>query len=152
MNKPVFDSVFDLGTSPHGLSADLRRTQEEAREVDDLLSLEDGFALAERRPQRGTSEDAAPAKPEIYRSVSLRSACRRVREAAAKLFKGNHTLRMDDFEFLHVVSAVERDRSRTRKAVSKGLADYTDLRATDSLWQKLQILRAVRMKNSGAVR
>ncbi len=139
--------VFDFGTSPHGLPADLRRTHEEAREVDSLLSLEDGFGQPQGAAIAAT-DAARPAKPDIYRSVSIRSACRRVREAASKLFKGAHTLRMDDFEFLHVFSAVQFERNRVRKAVAKGRADYADLRATDSLWQKLQALRAVRMRGA----
>jgi len=36
---------FDFGTSPHGLSAELRQTVQETRRTESLLSLADAFAV-----------------------------------------------------------------------------------------------------------
>lgn len=74
--------------------------------------------------------------PGVYRQA--RSACRCIREAAARQSKDAHYLRLDDRAFLQVYQAVEHDRSRTRKAIGKGLAKPGDLRASDPLWQILQ--------------
>ena len=41
-------------------------------------------------------------------------------------------------EFLYLHAAVEHCRSKTCKAIGKGIAEVGDLRATDSLWSKLQ--------------
>ena len=154
-SKSQTQGAFDVGTSPHGLSADRPRTHQETHSEVASHSLADeveGLPHREHRPQRREDVASGGPAPEIYRSVSIRRACRRVKEAASKLFKGSHVLRMDDCEFLHVVYAIERERNKTHKAIRKGLAEVGDLRGTDSLWEKLQVLRAVRMRNPGRVR
>jgi hypothetical protein len=135
----VVDSVFDFGTSPHGLSADLLEGSGKNLEPENLDSLID---------QQG---EAAQYKPQIYRNAEVRRCCRQVRGAALAAglqsqTQGVHTLRLDDAEFLHLVFAVERSRTKMRNAVAKGLADFEDLQATRSLWDKLQVLRAHRMR------
>ncbi|OIQ87532.1 hypothetical protein GALL_305820 [mine drainage metagenome] len=45
-SKIQTESGFDVGTSPHGLSADLRRTYQETRSADGSDSLVDGVAHA----------------------------------------------------------------------------------------------------------
>lgn len=85
-------------------------------------------------------------KPEAYTNPEVRSACRCIREAAAKLPKDVHYLRLTDREYLHVYAAVEHDRNRTRKAIGKGLGEIGDLRATDSIWSILQAVMVRRMK------
>jgi hypothetical protein len=55
-----------------------------------------------------------------------------------------HRLAVDDSEFLHLFYAVEHDRNKMRKAIGKGLAVVGDLRATDTLWLKLQSVMARR--------
>ena len=47
--------VFDFGTSPHGLSAELRRTHQETRSAERLPSLEDGFGGGRSRGWRRVS-------------------------------------------------------------------------------------------------
>lgn len=122
------DSGFDVGTSPHGLSADLARQHQETLEAESLRS---------------------PAKlvlPLVYRSIQVRSACRALRAAFAKRPNEVHYLRLTDRQFLQVYSAVEHARSRTRKAIGKGIADIQDLRASDPLWDALQAVMVRRMK------
>jgi hypothetical protein len=138
-NMKVVDFGFDFGTSPHGLSADHLEGSGKNLEADNLQSLAD---------QQG---EAAQKKPKIYSDAEVRSSCRQVRGAelasrAQARQQGRHTLRLDDAEFLHLVFAVERARNKMRNAVAKGLADFEDLQATRSLWDKLQVLRANRMR------
>lgn len=86
-------------------------------------------------------------KPEAYTSPEVRSACRCIREAAAKQAReGGHYLRLNDREFLIVYAAVEHDRNRTRKAIRKGFAEPEDLKSTDSIWGVLQRVMVKRMK------
>lgn len=132
---------FDFGTSPHGLSAELHEAEEKDREAENVHSLAD---------QQGA---AALRKPVIYWLPEVRRCCRQVRGAnlaasAQALRQGRHTLRLDDREFMYVVSAIERTRNKIRNAVCKGKADFEDLQATDSLWQKLQVLRSYRMRGA----
>jgi hypothetical protein len=128
---------FDFGTSPHGLSADLLESSGENLEAENLQFHGD---------QQG---EAAQKRPKIYSDAEVRRSCRHIRGSAAagaSRHASCHTLRMTDVEFLHLVFAVENARNKTRKAVAKGLADFEDLQATRSLWDKLQVLRAHRMR------
>ena len=56
-----------------------------------------------------------------------------------------HNIELNDCEFLHLVTAVEQDRNQTREAIRKGLAEPQDLKASDSLWEKLEVLRFERI-------
>lgn len=87
-------------------------------------------------------------RPMIYTSAPVRAAVKNLRNAFYHPSDGLHRLALDECEFLHLVAAVEHERNRTLRAINKGFAVYGDLAATDSLWQKLQILRAQRMKGA----
>lgn len=78
--------------------------------------------------------------------VRIRRAGRSIQGAAVRQARELHTLELSEREFVHAYLAVEHDRNRTRKAISKGLAAPQDLKATDSLWRKLQEVMAQRMK------
>ncbi len=85
-------------------------------------------------------------RPMIYTSAPVRAAVKNLRNAFRRPADGLHRLVMDDCEFLHVLAAIEHDRNRTLRAINQGKAVYGDLVGTDSLWHKLQALRAQRMK------
>ena len=53
-------------------------------------------------------------------------------------------------ELLHAYSAVEHDRNRTHKAISKGLAVPEDLKGSNSLWRKLQAVYFARAKGGAS--
>ena len=132
---------FDFGTSPHGLTAD---------NLEGTGKNKEGKNLQFHTGQQG---EAAQQKPEIYRDAGVKRSCRQVRGAdlasrAQARQQGRHTLHLDDAEFLHVFFAVERARNKMRNAVAKGLADFEDLQATHSLWQKLQVLMTNRMRGA----
>lgn len=76
--------------------------------------------------------------PEVFRTPEVRSAGRSIKAALLKRDPHTHRLALDDCEFLHLFHAVEHCRSRMRKTIGKGLHKVGSLRATDSLWQKLQ--------------
>ena len=103
------------------------------------------YPPASQQAPQGCAEGSHPWRnpPNVYTSAQTRSACRCIRSAAAK---PPYYLRLTDREFLHAYHAVEHDRSKTRKAIGKGLAEPGDLRATDSLWQVLQDVMTRRMK------
>jgi hypothetical protein len=64
-----------------------------------------------------------------------------LQEAVAKAHReGIHYLRLEGREFSQVYAAVDRERSRIRKLVGKGLVAVGDLRVSDSIWQKLQAM------------
>ena len=142
--------AFDFGTSPHGLSAELHRTDQET-----------GGASSCHPPAKpvltfggddaggddagcGRASDRTGTLPMVYRQT--RKVCRAIREAFSRKPHDVHYLRLDDRAFLQVYSAIERDRSRTRKAIGKGIADHQDLRASDPLWQILQDVMTRRMR------
>lgn len=150
-----FAGGFDLGTSPHGLSADLPPPVQETREglslsppAKPLLTfLEPSAIPASPEGVYGRAVGFKRKKPGAYTNPEVRSACRCLREAAAKQAReGAHYLRLNDREFLWVYSAIEHDRNRTRKAIGKGLCEIGDLRATDSIWGILQAVMVRRMK------
>lgn len=150
---------FDFGTSPHGLSAGLPLPVQETPEASSLslpakplLTLTDevAFLPVDAVPPSLPHVSEANAakrsgKPNVY--TSAKAACRCLRLAAAELAaKPPYYLRLSDREFLQVYVAIEHDRSRTRKAIGKGIADPQDLRASDPLWQILQDVMTRRMK------
>ncbi|MDP2759872.1 MAG: hypothetical protein Q8O64_05620 [Sideroxyarcus sp.] len=118
----------DVGTSPHGLPADglqaVIRPQAVTRQA--------GAALLHADPQAKRA-----GIPLIYRDPQVRGCCRAIKAAVLKQEPGRHYLALDDTEYLHLWFAIEHERSKTRKAIGKGLAVVGDLRATDSVWQKL---------------
>lgn len=138
---------FDFGTSPHGLPAGLPLPVQETPEA---LSLPPSAKplLTSSEPSTGSAAEGAHQwrnKPNVY--TSAKAACRCLRSAAAELAsKPPYYLRLSDREFLQVYEAVNHDRSRTRKAIGKGLAEHGDLRASDPLWQILQDVMTRRMK------
>ncbi|MBI5626491.1 MAG: hypothetical protein HY935_04725 [Nitrosomonadales bacterium] len=145
--KPTFGNgfasgtaaAFDFGTSPHGLSAGLPLPVQEIPEAASL-----GFPA-----EQVLTLEAGAVAPKVYRSSKVRRICRSIRASVAKLApKDVHYLRLTEVEFLHVYTAVEQDRSRTYKAIRKGIADLQDLRASDSLWQALQDVQARRLKKA----
>lgn len=118
---------FDVGTSPHGLSAGLPLPVQETPEA---LSL------------------CPPAKPvltlpdsDVYRCSETQSVLRTLREAAARQCReGIHYLRLEGRELSQLYAALDHERSRIRKLVGKGLVDMSNLRVSDSAWQKLQAM------------
>lgn len=73
----------------------------------------------------------------VYEAPRVQAAIRDVRRAASKprrvyRFEFTHS------ELIHAHTAVSQDRDRTLKAIRKGIAAPEDLKASDSLWEKLQ--------------
>jgi hypothetical protein len=129
MSNPMKSrSGFDVGTSPHGLSAELPVSNQETPEA------------------ASCPLSAKQVLPLVFRTQQVRNACRAIRAAFANKPHDVHYLRLTDREFLHAYQAVEHDRSRTRKAIGKGIADVQDLRASDSLWNALQDVMTRRMR------
>ncbi len=61
MSKSDFDSGFDLGTSPHGLTAASKLPVVEACQAAAPLSLADGFSLsANNAPRSGAAASRSP--------------------------------------------------------------------------------------------
>ena len=87
--------------------------------------------------------------PEAFTSPKVQEAVQGIQQAARKPRK-LHQLDLTEREFLHTYYAVEHDRSRTRKAISKGHALPEDLKATDGLWDKLQAIYFARAKGGAA--
>lgn len=94
---------------------------------------------AEPLPPHADKQAKRAGSSSAYSAPEVRSACRCIRAAsAAQHSKDSHTLRFTDRELLHLHSALSHDRNRTRKAIGKGLAKIVDLRASDTVWEKLQ--------------
>jgi hypothetical protein len=132
MSKKTSKPAVDFGTSPHGLAAGLPRTHQKTRKAGGLHSLADGFEFRGGEARR----------PDVC-------APWRTPEAASKLPRF-HYLEMTDVEFLHLLAAMEHSRNRDRRAIRKGFAEPQDLRATDSIWQKLQEVQTLRQKGGRA--
>jgi hypothetical protein len=129
-----------------------------------MPSLADGFGVAATGSHAQQSEhggQAAMVQPEIYHDPQgqsedffeepqgdesvlvfnrpkVRQACYCLRKAVAKQERNLHRLRLDSSELVHLFHAVDSARSRARQAAGKGLTKVGSLRATDSLWHKLQ--------------
>jgi hypothetical protein len=148
--------AVDFGTSPHGLSVELPRPHQEIREAPSLLSLADAFKglieqsevmgafapISEAQPVDFEAFDEEPQGAEVglsfYDRQAVQETCCCIRKAVAKQERNLHRLRFDSVELVHLFQAVESSRKRARQAAGKGLVKVGVLRATDSLWQKLQ--------------
>lgn len=135
MNNSVSQAQgFAFGTSPHGLSADLSQTDQETR------GAESGCPSAK----------PVLTAPEVYRSPQVLASQGSLAAAAAGRPRKLHAFEFTESEFLHAYFAVEHDRNKTRKAMKKGMASFEDLKATDSLWRKLQTVMFDRLPRGKA--
>ena len=95
------------------------------------------YPPASRQAPQGRAE----CSPLVYRSPAVQSSLRAIREAAARQYReGIHYLRLEGREISQLYAALDRERTRIRKLVGKGLVDVGNLRASDSAWQKLQAM------------
>jgi len=138
MNKA---NGFDLGTSPHGLSADLELQYQETHETGSHS------LLADKQAPQGRAVGFE--LPDVYTSPAVLKARSTLEAPGERKPQMRHALELTDREFLHAHSAVEHDRNRTRKAIKKGLACSDDLKATDGLWHKLQTVMFARLPRKG---
>lgn len=122
---------FDLGTSPHGLSADLPAQHQETDETLSLHPCAKPLLTLGELPASGLGGALAPPK------------------AAQQLPQAVHRFELTEMEFLNAYFAVEHDRNRTRKAILKGKMVAEDLHGTDSLWLKLNSVMFARLPRSG---
>ncbi|OGT04096.1 MAG: hypothetical protein A2Z65_08835 [Gallionellales bacterium RIFCSPLOWO2_02_58_13] len=91
---------------------------------------------AERRYEHGK---AASCGKSVY--TEARNVCQLLHDAAVKRYReGIHYLRLDARELAQLYAALDNDRSRVRKLVGKGLLPVGLLRASDSVWQKMQAM------------
>ncbi len=132
--------AFDVGTSPHGLSADCLQTVQESHSPIPSHSLADQQA-----------EGAQAFCPEGNQLHGEANGIAGAAQAAPNAEASNmpkllpyHYLELTDCEFLHLLSAVERDRIVMRQAIQKGLAVEADMDGIATLWEKLQEVRAIR--------
>lgn len=140
---------FDVGTSPHGLSVVLAEPHQETLEALSLcppakpvLTLPDAVLppIAARTKEHGYSASCGK-KPEAYTSPEVQSVLQTLRDAAARQCReGIHYLRLEGRELSQLYAVLDRERSRIRKLVGKGLVDIGNLRASDSTWEKLQAM------------
>lgn len=105
-----------------------------------LLTL-DGATLppcrAARTKEHGTA--ARCGRPAVY--AEARNVCQTLHEAAARQFReGLHYLRLDAHEFAQLYTALSNDRRRVRKLIGKKLLPVGLLRASDTVWQKMQAM------------
>lgn len=102
-----------------------------------LLTLDAALPVAAR-----TKEHGAPAscgRPVVY--AEARNVCQALHEAAARQFReGLHYLRLDAHEFAQLYAALSNDRRRVRKLIGKKLLPVGLLRASDTVWQKMQAM------------
>ncbi len=129
--------AVDVGTSPHGLSADRLQPAQETREVsDNRPPAKRGFNAFEGGADRGDRH-----AENVYRDPETRRVLEVLREVAARQFReGLHYLRLDAREFAQLYAALDNDRSRVRKLVGKGVLPVGLLRCSDSVWQKMQAM------------
>ena len=91
------------------------------------------------------TRNPAEGVPEAYRTPEVQAAKQTLSGHVEEMHRqGSHHLLLDDREFMSIYQAVEHDRSAIRKAVGKGLAHISHLRASDTLWQKLQTIMTFR--------
>ncbi len=81
-----------------------------------------------------------PAAPvSVFAAPETKRVCRVLHEAAARQFReGLHYLRLDADEFALLYIALYDHRNRLRKLVGRGRKPVGQLRASDSVWHKLQ--------------
>lgn len=88
-----------------------------------------------------TEEHVVPARRSKGVYAESRSVCQMLHDAAKSQFrKGLHYLRLDAHEFAQLYAALDCERSRVRKLVGRGLLPVGLLRASDSVWQKMQAM------------
>lgn len=146
---------FDVGTSPHGLSVELAQMHQGEHGGSNnsdpcklVLTLPDAgregkllFAAALPGAARSlrVRQPASCGKPDVY--TEARSICRTLHDAALKQYReGIHYLRLNAREFAQLYAALDNDRSRVRKMVGKGVLPVGLLRASDSVWHKMQAM------------
>lgn len=122
---------FDVGTSPHGLSVELAQMHQGEHGGSNNS---DPCKLVLTLPDAGRE-----GKPDVY--TEARSICRTLHDAALKQYReGIHYLRLNAREFAQLYAALDNDRSRVRKMVGKGGLPVGLLRASDSVWHKMQAM------------
>lgn len=99
--------AVDVGTSPHGLSADRLQPAQETREVsDNRPPAKRGFNAFEGGADRGDGH-----AENVYRDPETRRVLEVLREVAARQFReGLHYLRLDAREFAQLYAALDNDR------------------------------------------
>ena len=85
----------------------------------------------------GEAVGESPGLPHPASAPEVQAVIQSVRQAAKRPRK-LYLFELTEREFLHAHSAVEHDRNKTRKAIAKGQATPQDLKASESLWHKLQ--------------
>ncbi|HET7831415.1 MAG TPA: hypothetical protein VFK88_00470 [Gallionella sp.] len=127
-------AVFGLAANPT-----------EAREGHAIGGIPEGgrFAHPAAASRQGrTTPSCQSVLPEPFqRAAALSDSLRACRYPVRKVYH----LELTEREYLHVHSAVERDRNATYKAIRKGLCHPDDLKGSESLWRKLQDIMARRM-------
>lgn len=90
-------------------------------------------------------------RPQIYREPVVRGCCRALKAASLRQQAvGLLHLSLDDTEFVHLWFALSNARSKLRSAISRGKAEIGDLRATDSVWEKLAVVMNQRQRRRPA--
>lgn len=103
-----------------------------------VLTLEDSALPVAARSLRARPP-ASCGKPKIY--TEARSVCQALHEAAVRQYReGIHYLRLDAHELAQLYAALNNDRSRVRKLVGRGILPVGLLRASDTVWQKMQAM------------
>lgn len=140
---------FDFGTSPHGLLANLHQTDQETRSPDGLRFLADAVDVQRNVAPPRSSTSARYARQ--GGGGGQRSG--QTATASGATMRRNllpfHYLELTDFEFLQLRAMLEQSRNRFRKAFRRGLVQLAELKATDSLWKKLQEVKSLRLHMKG---
>lgn len=137
------------------------RSRKAVAELPDLLAGADAVAVEAGAESRQSGQCALNVEPEgscppagqqslqgraeglppAFCSAETRGVLRVLHEAASRQFReGLHYLRLDAHEIAQLYAALDNDRSRVRKMVGKGLMPVGVLRASDSVWHKLQAM------------
>lgn len=114
-----------------------------------LLGQPHGTCLFPTDQPPGEAVAESPGLPHPASAPEVQAAMLDV-QRAAKRPKKLLLFELTEREFLHAHSAVEQDRNRTRKAIKKGQAVPQDLKASESLWHKLQEAAFARLKGGAA--
>lgn len=151
MNKAI-ENAFDLGISPHGLSANLPPPYQETRGLEDVSKRSTELESSDLA-ELGTAPHHPSASQQAKRAGGWCYVCHgsqaggQQRRASARP-AGTHSLELTECELLHAFYAVEQDRNQLRKAIRKGRAVEADLQGSQSLWVKLEAIMVARMMKS----